>query len=224
MIFFIYYINTFINNIYNRNYVNIIKKNKNLNLLENYNNIDNNFPAETYKKTITSSKLLKNYKRMEYYNYNTSIIIPNKSINKNTIITFIKNKYTKIQNIKYELQYIISKKTKIYIHIDLIFPRTNIYHIGITFRSILHDIRYDISGMNLDKLYNFFANNLVDEMYSKTIFWDYSDKTLPEIINYENNLQYKYILGISDCRHYVRNLTMWACNNPTPIWRLDNLV
>ena len=69
-------------------------------------------------------------------------------------------------------------------------------------------------------LYNLLSYNL----YYKTIFWDYSNKTIKEIIHYEKNLDYRYILGIYDCRHYVKNLTKWACNNPTPVWKLYKLI
>lgn len=49
-------------------------------------------------------------------------------------------------------------------------------------------------------------------------------KTIKEIIDYEKNLDYRYILGIYDCCHYVKNLTKWACDNPTPVWKLYKLI
>ena len=57
-----------------------------------------------------------------------------------------------------------------------------------------------------------------------TFFWDHSDYKISEIIDYENDLDYKYVLGIYDCRHYVRNLTTWSCYNPTPIWKLIDYI
>ena len=74
-------------------------------------------------------------------------------------------------------------------------------------------------GINYNLLLNFFPINK-NGLYIKKIFWGYSDKKISEIIDYEKNLEHTYILGINDCRHYVRNLTSWACNKPTPIWKL----
>tara|TARA_B100000780_G_scaffold222279_1_gene161375 strand:+ start:3387 stop:4079 length:693 start_codon:yes stop_codon:yes gene_type:complete len=229
MIFFIYFlyniitfnINSVIELIYPIKYIN-----RNLNLLDN--SIDFNLPLNNYKKTITLSKFLKQEKTMKLFNYdyinlnNTNIPSIN-SILINNITDFV-SVNIKSRNIKNETLYLIGKKTKVYIHIELLLPRTNIYHIGVTFKSIASDIRYDIHGINLDNLYSFFTENNKNEMYSKTLFWAYSDKTLDEIIEYEKNIEHKYILGIYDCRHYVRNLTMWACNIPTPVWKLIKLV
>ena len=36
----------------------------------------------------------------------------------------------------------------------------------------------------------------------------------------KKKMEYNYILGFYDCRHYVRNLTQWSCYHPTPIWKL----
>ena len=74
-------------------------------------------------------------------------------------------------------------------------------------------------GYNIENI-NFLNKNLYDE----TLFWGYTNKTLKQIIDYESNLEYKYILGIYDCRHYVRNLTTWSMNKPTPIWKLSKLL
>ena len=104
---------------------------------------------------------------------------------------------------------------KVYIHLEQLFSNTNIYHIGITFKTIIYKVRFDIGTF---ERFNF--NIVKKDKKSKKIFWGYSNKSLEEIINYENNMEYIYLLGIYDCRHYVRNLTEWSCDNPTPIWKL----
>tara|TARA_Y100000746_G_scaffold225979_1_gene230434 strand:+ start:198 stop:884 length:687 start_codon:yes stop_codon:yes gene_type:complete len=227
MIFFIYYIITFIFNTHNHIICHSVHKNKNKNFYLLDNSID--LQLNNYKKTITKSNFFKKQQIMKIFNYKNynnrhyTKFLPINSIFINNITEFITNNL-KPRNIKNETLYLMNKKTKVYIHIELIFPRTNIYHIGVTFKSIVSDIRYDIRGINLDNLYNFFTENLNNELYSKTLFWDYSDKTLNEIIQYEKNIEHKYILGIYDCRHYVRNLTYWSCNKPTPIWKLIKLI
>lgn len=118
-----------------------------------------------------------------------------------------------------EIKYLLNKNVKILLHLEQLFQFTNIYHIGITFKSIYKEVRYDIIGL---ELINTTANR--DLKVNKTIFWDYSNKSINDIIEYEDTMQFNYILGFNDCRHYVRNLTYWACNNPTPIWKLKNLI
>lgn len=127
----------------------------------------------------------------------------------------IKKKYNNREILDNEIDFTLNKKIKIYIHLEQLISNTNIYHIGITFKTLLYNVRFDIGTF---ERFNF--NILKFDKKTKKIFWDYSNKTLEEIIFYENNMEYKYFLGLYDCRHYVRNLTSWSCNNPTPIWQL----
>lgn len=222
MIFFMYYLVTFILNIHSHMKLPAVPMKRNLNLLNNLDNIEEmNLFMNNYKKTITRSKFLKQEKTSQIFNYNFDSIVthfhPNFSFNN---ITNLILKKVKPRNFKNELLFLLNKKVKIYIHIEQLFSKTNIYHIGITFKSIGGNVRYDVHGFNIDNLYNLLSYNL----YSKTIFWDYSNKTIKEIIDYEKNLDYRYILGIYDCRHYVKNLTKWACDNPTPVWKLYKLI
>ena len=122
-------------------------------------------------------------------------------------------------NIKNELKFLFNRRIKVYIHIQELFSNTNIFHIGVSFYGVNNNLRYDLHGYNIENI-NFLNKNLYDE----TLFWGYTNKTLKQIIDYESNLEYKYILGIYDCRHYVRNLTTWSMNKPTPIWKLSNLL
>ena len=55
------------------------------------------------------------------------------------------------------------------------------------------------------------------------IYWGLSNKSLMDIINYEQSLNKRYILAFNDCRHYSRKLTDYALNKPTPIWKLNKL-
>lgn len=230
MFFLMYYIISFILNA--NSHMNFpifpVVKNNNLNLLDNSQDIRLEVNKNNYKKTITRLNFLKEEKTMKIFDYknlnhNTNKILSVNSIFIYNITDFITNNISPL-NLKNEILYLINRKTKVYIHIELLFPRTNIYHIGVTFKSIISNIRYDIRGINLDNLYYFFLDNLENELSSKTLFWAYSDKTLDEIIEYEKSIEHKYILGIYDCRHYVRNLTMWSSNKPTPIWKLIQLI
>ncbi len=137
--------------------------------------------------------------------------------NKKNIITFNYKNPIKELDIKNNIDFLLNKKTKIYIHLEQLIPYTNIYHIGVSFKKVFRSIRYDLRWIDIPLVYN-------TKTKSYDLFWDYSDYNIDEIIKYEKNLEFKYILGIYDCRHYVRNLTLWACNNPTPIWKLINYI
>ena len=118
------------------------------------------------------------------------------------------------------LLFLLNKRVKVNLHIEQLIQNTNIYHIGISFDSIFDSIRYDLRGYNNIFYYNFLKENLKEYNY----VWGYTDKNLHEIKDYEMSLNYKYILGIYDCRHYVRNLTAWTTNNPSPVWNLNKLI
>jgi len=144
--------------------------------------------------------------------------IINSNLKKYTSSLYLKS-LNKNFNIKNEFKFLFNERTKVYIHIQQLFTNTNIFHIGISFYNVNNNIRYDLRGYNIENI-NFLNKNL----YYETIFWGYSNKSLKQIIDYESKLEYKYILGIYDCRHYVRNLTSWSMNKPTPIWKLNKLL
>ena len=181
-----------------------------------------------YKKIIKTRNLL-NYK--ETFNTVSNVGAPLndlvKSENYDNFITINQDladnyskKYRKRDILHNEYKFVRNNITKVYINIEQIFDDLNIYHIGVTFKSIIRKISFDIIGIRLYDT-GFMRNK---NRFKKTLFWDYSSKTIDEVIKYEKNLNYRYIIGIYDCRHYVRNLTAWACNNPTPVWKLDRLV
>ena len=140
----------------------------------------------------------------------------------------------------------IVQPTKVFIHVERFNKRYNLFHVGISFVSLHRTVRYDFRSFNDDGSYittheedsqhieELFENessilkNFIDnssDIYSKDYLWGETNKDLGEIISFEEkNLHKKYILGIYDCRHYVRNLTLWSCNNPTPIWKLINYI
>jgi len=159
-----------------------------------------------YKKYILSNNLYNKIKNKKLYNKFKDN--NNKNERNNNKINILKSIYN-------ESLFLLNKRIKVYIHLDQLISKTNIYHIGISFNSILTNMRYDIIGIHLNKFYS--SNN---NTKSKTIFWGYSNKTISDIQRYEKAMNYTYILGIYDCRHYVRNITDWACNNPTPVWDL----
>ena len=148
------------------------------------------------------------------FNYYTKIL-NNKKNQKNDYINPIRD----IENldIKNNIDFLLNRKTKIFIHVEQLIPYTNIYHIGVSFKKIFKTIRYDLRWIDIPILHDTITK-------SYYFFWDYSNYNIDEIMKYEKNLKFNYILGIYDCRHYVRNLTYWSCNNPTPVWKLRNYI
>ena len=118
-----------------------------------------------------------------------------------------------------------------YIHIEKIYRRLPIYHIGVSFFNGYKSVRYDYRPFNenasyitINKKENDTFKNII--IHSKTIYWcqidyplKYIDKCQSEIIN----AYPKYKLGINDCRHYTYRLTLKITNKPTPIWKLYKL-
>lgn len=140
-----------------------------------------------------------------------------------TATNFYNSEENKSRDKVNEFLYLLNKKTKIYIHIEQLIPHSDIYHIGITFKTRSSQVRYDMVGKSMDR-YAPVSNGDRVQLYSTTLLWAYTDKTLDEVLEFEKNMQHNYILGVNDCRHYVRYMTTWACDKPTPIWSLDILV
>ena len=171
--------------------------------------------------------LLTGIKNLSYKKYH-DIVRPFR--NKANILTITNNKLKKFFpykiyqnepfNIIDESEYLFNNRIKIYIHLEELIGNTNIYHIGVSFNSILDNVRYDLRGYNVNFNYNIFNKDLREY----TIFWGYSNKTIEEIKRYEESLRFKYILGWYDCRHYVKNLTIWSCGDPTPVWNINSLI
>ena len=220
-----FYLNLFIYFGYIVNSVSFFNKNSR----SSYNNI---FMTEIDNKTILFQKYLfeiiqKNSNIIkqipDYYDINENFLVDSTKIINSNLEKYTTSLYFKSLNnnfnIKNELKFLLKRRRKVYIHIQQLFSNTNIFHIGISFYNINNNIRYDLRGYNIENI-NFLNKNLYDE----TLFWGYTNTTLKQILDYESSLKYKYILGIYDCRHYVRNLSEWSMNKPTPIWKLDKLL
>ncbi len=118
----------------------------------------------------------------------------------------------KFVNFNFDPILIINHKTDVYIHIEKLYTRFPIYHIGVSFFNGYRTVRYDYRPFNENGSYitidrkenDTFKNNII---HSKTIYWcqidyplNYIDKCEREIVNSYP----KYRLGINDCRHYAR--------------------
>ena len=183
--------------------------------------------------------MLKKFMYIIFFYNVVSYKIISKSISKSIFkssplkLNYYENKILQ-NNVKYhgeiilqeELNYYLNKNLKVYIHLQNLISKTNIYHIGISFCGVYTNIRYDLRGYNISEYYKYvnyiFSDEIIDD--ETTLFWGYCYKSIDSIINYEKKLNNKYILGFYDCRHYVNNLTKWSMNKSTPIWRLTNLL
>lgn len=159
------------------------------------------------KNIINNIDIYENYKIVfNNLNYNINIILSKYKFLQNNTILNITNKF--------------SPKTKVYIHVEKLFPIIPIYHIGITFTNFRRTIRYDVGQAHKIRL----LTPIIKITDSQTIFWGYSNKTIKEIINYEKSINHKYILGINDCRHYTRKLAIWSTNRSIPIWKIKSII
>ena len=146
-----------------------------------------------------------------------------------------------------------NEKTKVLLHLERFNERYNLLHIGISFSGKNKNIRYDFrpysesvgyltTTMDRREFSNIFpeldiTNDFEEqytryrdaiifdtqELYTKDIFWGFSNYTFDEIVEYEKTLHKKYRVGIYDCRHYVNHFTTWCLDKPTPVWTLHKL-
>lgn len=200
----------FYNNFNTNNYYNSIKYNNFKMIQSNY--INNN----KYSFKSSFSNFIKNNQIQPFFNINYL-----KHINRNINLC----------ELNLDPNLIINKKTDVYIHIEKLYARLPIYHIGVTFYNGYKSVRYDYRPFNENGSYitNYkdntetFKNNIIK---SKTIYWGQTNLSLEEIHLYQKNIveNYpKYRLGINDCRHYANKLTKNVCEKPTPIWKLYKL-
>ncbi len=202
--------------------------------------------------SIYNNFVIKNnnyYNNNNFYNYNLrrfnyimtaqepSIIQKLNNIKKNinqriSLLNFDNIKHIDIGdnfvNFNFDPILIINHKTDVYIHIEKLYTRFPIYHIGVSFFNGYRTVRYDYRPFNENGSYitidrkenDTFKNNII---HSKTIYWcqidyplNYIDKCEREIVNSYP----KYRLGINDCRHYARRLTSKTTRKPTSVWKL----
>ena len=146
-----------------------------------------------------------------------------------------------------------NKKTKVLLHLERFNERYNLLHIGISFSNENKNIRYDFRpysesvgyltttmerrefsnifpeiqvGSNFEEQYRRYRDAIIfdtDKLYTKDIFWGFTNYTFDEIIEFEKSLNKKYRVGLYDCRHYVNQFTTWCLDKPTPVWKLHKL-
>lgn len=206
------------------------------------NSIYNNFVIKNNNYYKTNNIYNYNLRRFNYImaNKEPSIFqklnIIKKNINKRLIFFNFDNiKHIDIDDKFYNFNFdpflIINHKTDVYIHIEKLYTRFPIYHIGVSFFNGYRTVRYDYRPFNDNGSYitinrkenDTFKNTII---HSKTIYWcqidyplNYIDKCEREIVDSYP----KYRLGINDCRHYARRLTLKTTKKPTPIWKLYKL-
>ena len=182
--------------------------------------------------------MLLSYYYSTYIISNTLII---KSNYNNYYSNFRKTKYlmntqnnkliNKFNNFNFDFKLILNHKTDVYIHIEKLYKRLPIYHIGVSFFDGYKTVRYDYRPFNENGSYitinkkdnDTFKNNII---YSKTLYWCQIEYPLKHIQKCEReivNCYPKYKLGINDCRHYAYRLTLKTTNKATPIWKLSTL-
>lgn len=122
----------------------------------------------------------------------------------------------------------------VFLNVEKFNERPQLLHVGITFKSNCKQIRYDfhpfhskgvpyVTEDQAAVIPEWLPNDGSDT--STDIFWGKTMKTWSEIQEYElrHLSQRRYVLTIYDCRHYVRDFTMWALDRPSPIWTLHKL-
>jgi hypothetical protein len=135
------------------------------------------------------------------------------------------------------------------VHLERFHARHNLLHVGVSFHTGGNWVRYDFRPFNDGRSYVTTAEQrlhlgaimpalTVADAYvaeyaayranisaaSVDIVWGESDKTWPEIAKFEETcLRRRYVLGIYDCRHYVREFTRWSTGRATPVWLLHTL-
>ncbi len=146
------------------------------------------------------------------------------------------------------LSFFVSKR--VYLHLEKFHEPLNLLHTGISFSDGFKNVRYDFRPFGTSgRSYETSANDLLEferlfpvavtqdfvtdefredfrrhreELQTKTILWGVTNKTWKQIADFEleHLCPKRYILGVYDCRHYTRDLSLWSCNNATPVWTL----
>ena len=115
---------------------------------------------------------------------------------------------------------------KVILHLERFSQLHPLLHAGIEFQDGESSCRFDFRPGPVRSTYRC---HFVDEERpltdsNKVVLWGYTEKSWDEIIAFENqNLCKRYILGVYDCRHYVRAFAEWSTGRPTPVWRLFEL-
>lgn len=146
-----------------------------------------------------------------------------------------------------------NEKTKVLLHLERFNEKYNLLHIGISFSNENNNIRYDFRpysesvgyltttmdrrefsnifpeievSSDFEEQYRHYRDAIIfdtKQVYTKDIFWGFTNYTFNEIIEFEKSLHKNYRVGLYDCRHYVNHFTKWCLNKPTPVWTLHRL-
>lgn len=119
-----------------------------------------------------------------------------------------------------------SAAIQVTLHLKRIIPRSNVMHAGISFRSAHRAMRFDFGPSKFDARHigTWFARRGAPEQ-TVDVAWGATNRTWPEIVQFERDVlrRRRYLLGVYDCRHYVRDFADWSVGEPTPVWRLEEL-
>lgn len=116
----------------------------------------------------------------------------------------------------------------VFLHMEKFNKKLNLLHTGLSFSDEYKRVRYDFrlrpfySGSYETKIDLDSCDSQVKKLETKIIKWGETNKTWKEISDFEIEVlcTKRYILGVYDCRHYVRDFTLWCCDNRTPVWDL----
>ena len=141
----------------------------------------------------------------------------------------------------------------VFIHLEKMCLQSNLLHVGVSFEKMHGVLRYDFRAFNeRNRVYRtvekersnvrvMFPDLCIPESYddseykriaelirknpayAQKIPWGRTKKTFSEIILFEKELNNPYVIGVYDCRHYVRDFTKWAVDKPIPVWTLHEI-
>ena len=121
---------------------------------------------------------------------------------------------------------------QVMLHLERFSARHNLLHVGVSFHSPVRSVRYDFRSFHddqsyetSDRLFVGYDDPTPGRYAVKTVAWGTTDKSFDEIAHFERRFlrSRRYILGVYDCRHFVRDMTEFATGTPTPVWRLNRL-
>jgi hypothetical protein len=105
---------------------------------------------------------------------------------------------------------------KVFIHVEEIFPRVPVYHVGVGYKWGPFKKRYDYQP---DKGWVVPVTGR-----KETIEIGKSTKNIFEINRFQKELQeQKYFLGFRDCRHFSQDLIQYSCDNYVNVINMFNL-
>lgn len=106
---------------------------------------------------------------------------------------------------------------EVILHVEQIFSRLPIYHVGVTYKCGFVSKRYDFHPKR-------YAIGIRGKR--KSIKVGRCNKTPFDIINYEQSLNKHYVLLFNDCRHYTKQMIDYSCSehiNTTNLLSLHQL-